>query len=111
MPAPLTVGQPLDGFILKLRDDQRIDVTLHRSGYERMGSIMQTVLDRLDAEEGFLPYHDGSSPAEIHDAFGVSKKAFKQAIGTLFRERRIVIEPTGIRLAPPAPAARTKTQR
>jgi uncharacterized protein len=65
------------------------------------------ILTALQAAGGHLLLHDDSSPEEIRAAFGISKKAFKQAIGTLYRSRRILIEPTGIRLAPTkgAPAA------
>ena len=53
----------------------------------------------LTAGGGRLPFHDDSTPEEIRAAFGMSKKAFKQAIGSLFKERRIVIAKHGIRLA------------
>ena len=57
-----------------------------------------TIIEKLTAAGGHLPFHDNSLPEEIRDAFGISKKAFKQGIGSLFRERRIFIDPDGIRL-------------
>ena len=62
-------------------------------------------LDALTKAGGRLPFHDNSSPEEIRAAFGLSKKAFKQAIGALFKDRRIVITQHGIRLADAAKSA------
>jgi hypothetical protein len=55
-------------------------------------------LAKLAEHNGFIALSDKSSPDDIYDVFGVSKKVFKQAIGILFKQRSIVIEPTGIRL-------------
>jgi predicted RNA-binding protein (virulence factor B family) len=97
--APLAIGQQLDGFIRTVRPDGKIDLGLDPAGHRRLGPLSEQILAALQAAGGRLPYHDGSSPEEIRAALGMSKKAFKQAIGVLFRERRILIEPTGIRLA------------
>lgn len=94
---PLTIGRTLAAYVLRVREDGKIDLTVHRSGYQRIRRLTAEIIDLLAENKGFLPYHDGSSPAEIQAAFGVSKKAFKQAIGALFRERRIVMEDGGIR--------------
>ena len=56
------------------------------------------ILATLKAENGFLPLTDNTSPEEIYAALEMSKKTFKKAIGTLYRERKIMIEDTGIRL-------------
>ncbi len=95
---PLTIGQRLDGFVRRIRPDGKIDLALDRVGYRRIGPLTEQIIDTLKADGGYLPYHDKSSPEEIRAAFGVSKKAFKQAVGALYRERRIVVEPAGIRL-------------
>jgi predicted RNA-binding protein (virulence factor B family) len=110
LPGPLTPGQQLDGFVHLVRPDGKIDLTLDRArvGYQRMAPLTETILAALKARSGGrLPLHDNSPPEEIRATFGVSKKAFKQAIGMLFKAGQIVIEPTGIRLATPkaAPAA------
>lgn len=94
---PLAVGQTLDGFILEMRPDGKIDLTIHQSGYERIAPLSKKIRAMLDDQGGSLPYHDTSTPAEIQEAFGVSKKAFKQAIGALLRDGHITLEPTGIR--------------
>ena len=96
--SPLTIGQTLGGFIRTIRPDGKIDLGLDPTGHLRMAPLGQRIITALEAGGGHLPYHDGSSPEEIRAAFGMSKKAFKQAIGVLYRERRIVIAPDGIRL-------------
>lgn len=99
---PLIIGQQLDGFIRTLRPDGKIDLGLDRTGHQRLAPLTEQILEALRAAGGHLPYHDGSSPEEIRAAFGISKKSFKQTIGVLFRERRLLIEPDGIRLTSPA---------
>ena len=96
---PLTIGQRLDGFVRKLRPDGKIDLALDRAGYRRIAPLTGQIVDALKADGGYLPYHDKSSPEEIRAAFGVSKKAFKQAIGALYRERIVEVEAAGLRLA------------
>jgi predicted RNA-binding protein (virulence factor B family) len=99
--APLSAGQPLEGFVRTVRPDGKIDVALDRAGYRRIAPLTEQILDALGESGGHLPYHDDSSPEDIRAVFGVSKKAFKQAIGSLYRERRILIDKNGIRTAPP----------
>ena len=97
--SPLGVGQKLEGFVSTVREDGKIDLRLDRAGYQRISSNTDKVIEVLTAGGGRLPFHDDSTPEEIRAAFGMSKKAFKQAIGSLFKERRIVIAKHGIRLA------------
>lgn len=95
----LAPGQVVEGYIRAIRPDGKFDLALGKAGYRRIGEITERILTALEAAPGgLLPYGDQSIPEEIRDAFGVSKKAFKQAIGALYRERRIVIEPNAIRL-------------
>jgi predicted RNA-binding protein (virulence factor B family) len=103
LPDPLEVGQKLAGYVRAVRPDGKIDLTLHPSGHRRVAPLRGEILEALSFHGGQLALGDHSSPAEIREAFGASKKAFKQAIGALYRERRIVITATGIRLASPPP--------
>ena len=98
---PLFIGDSLGGFIRTIRPDGKIDLGLDAAGHRRIGPHSDQILAVLKNAGGHMSYHDGSSPDEIRAAFGMSKKAFKQAIGGLFRERRISIESDGIRLAKP----------
>lgn len=95
---PLSVGATFQGYVRRVREDGKIDVALDRAGYHRIASYTDTILEKLRAAGGRLPLHDGSSPEEIRAALGMSKKAFKQAIGSLFKSRQLVIEQYGIRL-------------
>jgi predicted RNA-binding protein (virulence factor B family) len=101
---PLGIGQSLDGFVLRVREDGKIDLTLHQAGYGRIAPLTEKILTALAEAGGKLPFHDRSDPADIQKQFGVSKTAFKQAIGQLFRARKIMIELKGIRLVDPDPA-------
>lgn len=91
-------GDPLIGYIKHIRDDGRVDVSLQRTGFENVEPNAQRIMALLKVENGFLPLTDKTPPEEIHAALEMSKKTFKKAIGTLYRERKIVIEDTGIRL-------------
>lgn len=97
---PLATGLQLEGYVRAVRDDGKIDLALDRAGFHRIAPVTDQILVALQAAGGKLELHDNSSPEDVRDAFGISKKAFKQAIGSLYRARKIVIEPTGIRLAP-----------
>jgi predicted RNA-binding protein (virulence factor B family) len=96
---PLIIGQALDGFIRTVREDGKIDLSLEPAGYRRIAPLTEQIMEKLRASGGRLPFHDKSTPEEIRAAFGTSKKAFKQAVGALYRDRRIRVEPDGLRLA------------
>ena len=96
----LGIGQQFVAYVRALREDGKIDLSLDRAGFHRIAPATEHILAMLKEAGGHLPFHDNSPPEEIRDAFGLSKKAFKQAIGSLYRARRITIEPTGIRIAP-----------
>lgn len=94
-------GQTLDAYVKRLREDQRLDISLQPLGFAKVTGITDDILQRLQQQKGYLALSDKSSPDEIYAAFGVSKKVFKQAIGTLFKLRKITIEEQGIRLIKP----------
>lgn len=91
-------GDPLIGYIKTIRDDGLVDVSLQKAGFDNVEPNAQRILTLLKVENGFLPLTDNSAPEEIYKALEMSKKTFKKAIGTLYRERKIVLEETGIRL-------------
>lgn len=95
---PIKPGQKIKGYIKKLREDEKIDVSLQKSGYERITGLAGEILRKLESNGGFLEANDKSSPESIKHIFGVSKKAFKQAVGALYKDRLITIESNGIRL-------------
>ncbi|WP_062268959.1 CvfB family protein [Endozoicomonas arenosclerae] len=93
------VGDKLQGFIKRIRPDGKIDLCLKKPGFDRnaMDTLSQKIMDMLAAEGGFLPFNDKSDPAEIKRIFGASKRAFKMALGGLYKQRLIQIEASGIR--------------
>ena len=92
-------GDKFKGYIKKVYPDNRIDVVAGKMGYDRVEGEAAKVLRLLKENNGFLPYHDKSDPEEIYVFFGMSKKTFKMTTGNLFRERKIIFEKTGIKLA------------
>ncbi|TDB02239.1 CvfB family protein [Halomonas marinisediminis] len=100
MTRPLRRGQRLTGYVKRLREDNRLDLSLLPPGEARLDVVGETVLKALRESGGYLPLGDKSDAAEIKARLGVSKNAFKQAIGRLYKRRLITLEPTGIRLAP-----------
>lgn len=95
----LNVGEKLEGYIKKIREENKLDVSLQPIGFENHIDLnCQKVLDALERNNGFLGLTDKSNPNDISSALGMSKKTFKKAVGTLYRERKIVITDTGIKL-------------
>ena len=94
---PLRRGQRLTGYVQRVRDDGRLDLALMPPGEARLDVVGDKVLTALRESGGYLPLGDKSSPEAIKARLGVSKSAFKQAIGRLYKRRLIVIEDGGIR--------------
>lgn len=96
---PVRPGQRMPGFIKQVRDeDGKIDVMLEKPGYARIDPLAQQVLKYLESRDGFCPLGDKSDPEAIRDLFGVSKKAYKMALGQLMKTGRIRQDETGIHL-------------
>ena len=96
--ARLEPGQKLNGFIRGVRPDGKIDLSLDASGYKRVAALTDRIVQLLERHGGRLGFDDDSSPEEIRESFGASKKAFKQALGALYKERRIRFLKPGIEL-------------
>lgn len=95
---PVSVGKQLKGFVRALRPDGKIDLVLDQPGYRRVAPLALRIVEALQLNEGRLGVDDDTSPEAIRQAFGVSKKAFKQALGTLYKARRIRFSKPGIEL-------------
>lgn len=91
-------GNKTTGFIKKIRDDKKIDVTLRPIGYQKVEPNAEHILQCLRQSGGYLDLHDKSDPKEIHNRLEMSKKTFKKAIGRLYKEEIIRIEDDGIYL-------------
>lgn len=95
---PIQVGESTSGFIKKVREDGKLDITLQPAGIQAIPETKDQVLNQLQEAGGFLPYHDRSSPEEIKNTFHMSKKIFKKALGGLYKEKKIKITDQGIYL-------------
>jgi predicted RNA-binding protein (virulence factor B family) len=108
----LKIGLKTPGYVRELRADGKICLRLHQAGYGRIAPLADRILAKLKASGGRLDFDDASTAEVIQAAFGVSKKAFKQALGALYRERCIRFARGGIELgdgqrkAPATPRAR-----
>lgn len=95
---PVYVGSTLKGYVKKVLDDHKIDVSLQPIGARMLEPTAKIILDKLHEKNGFLPLHDKSSPEAITRELHLSKKAFKKGVGILYRQRKIEIRPDGIYL-------------
>jgi uncharacterized protein len=95
----LNMGKILRGYIKTIREDGRMDVTLQKSGYGNyIDDTTDLILNKLKENNGFLPITDSSAPNAIYDLLNMSKKTFKKAVGSLYKQRLIGLEKEGIRL-------------
>jgi predicted RNA-binding protein (virulence factor B family) len=95
----LHIGDRLKAYVKKIREDQKIDISLQPIGYRKSTETnSERIYRQLMEHEGFLPLTDRSSPEEISALLGISKKAFKTSIGALYKQKKIAMEEAGIRL-------------
>ncbi len=95
----IKIGETHTGYIKKLREDGKIDVSLKAQGYENaIGSDADLLMQALENADGFIPLHDKSDPKDIYKMLGMSKKAFKKTVGKLYREKKVRLEGDGVRL-------------
>jgi predicted RNA-binding protein (virulence factor B family) len=95
---PLSKGLRIKGYIKKVREDDKIDLAIQKPGYERIEGVSALLLKKLKENNGFLNLTDKTDPEYIHLKLGISKKAFKMAVGALYKARLIKIEEDGIRV-------------
>jgi uncharacterized protein len=92
-------GNRLTGYVKRLREDGKIDVTLRKIGTKGAEEAREIVLVALKkSPEGFLPLNDESSPEKIRQMLGLSKKAFKKALGGLYKGGLVELTREGVRL-------------
>jgi uncharacterized protein len=92
----LGIGKKCKGYIRRIREDGKIDLSLTQTGYAKMDSLADRILLTLRQHDGFLPLSDKSSPDQIAKILKMSKGNFKKAIGQLYKQGDIVIADNGI---------------
>ncbi len=95
----LNKGQKITGYIKKIREDKKIDLVLQMEKFgDKVDSVTEKILAKLKSQGGVMSVTDKSPPEAIYNSFGVSKKVFKQSIGTLYKKRIITIDKDSISL-------------
>jgi predicted RNA-binding protein (virulence factor B family) len=94
----IRTGDRMKAYVKKIREDNKIDIVLQTPGYRSIEPNANFILEELTAAGGFLPLHDKSDPDAIKNELGMSKKSFKKAIGTLYRDKQIILKDGGIEL-------------
>lgn len=97
-PGGLQYGDELTAYVVRIRDDGKIDLSLDPVGYTRIEPEAERIMELIRVHNGVLPIGDKSSPADIKRLTGLSKKAFKMAVGHLYKERVVLIGPESVRL-------------
>ena len=89
----------MQAYVRLVREDGKIDLTLQKDGLQKVGDFAGVLLQFIKDEGGYTRLNDKSAAEDIYEAFGVSKKTFKKAVGDLYKKRLIVLAEDGIRLA------------
>lgn len=94
----LSVGQSLKGTIKLIRADNKIDLSLIPIGYKNIDPNANIIMEHLNKNQGVLLLHDKSDPDEIHRLLKMSKKNFKKAVGSLYKQKKIILKEDRIEL-------------
>lgn len=95
---PVRIGEYYKGYVKKVRPDGKIDLTLDIQGADIIEPSAKALLIKIQSENGFVPFSDKSDPEEIREYFNMSKKTFKKAVGSLYKDRLIEIKEDGLHL-------------
>jgi len=94
----ISVGDKLKGVVKKIRPGNKLDISLEKIGYRNIEPNAERILQELEDNSGFLNLTDKSNPEDIKAQLQMSKKSFKKAVGTLYKQRQIEIKSDGIYL-------------
>jgi predicted RNA-binding protein (virulence factor B family) len=94
----IRIGDQITGFVKRVREDNKIDLSLQKSGFELVDDVKWRILNLMKQNNGFLSLSDSSSPEEIKSKLQISKKAFKKAVGALYKERLVKLTDKGVEL-------------
>lgn len=94
----ISVGDRLQGVVKKIRKGNKLDIALGRIGYRNIEPNAELIMNELKDNSGFINITDKSSPEAIKETLQMSKKNFKKAVGSLYKQRLITIKDDGIYL-------------
>lgn len=93
---PLRTGMTVKAYVKQVREDGKIDLILQKTGKDKVDDFSNTLLEHIRENGGKTSFNDKSPAEEIYDAFGVSKKTFKKAVGDLYKKHLILLQDDGI---------------
>ncbi len=94
----MSIGDTLKGIVKKIRPGNKLDISLQRIGYRNIEPSAQALLELIQQHNGFININDKSTPELIKSIAQMSKKSFKKAVGSLYKQRLIRLESDGIYL-------------
>ena len=95
----LRVGDVIEAKVLGVKPDGKLDLTMREKAYIQMDADAVKLMELIDSYAGVLPFTEKASPEVIKRETGLSKAAFKRAVGRLYKERKIILEGGKIRRA------------
>lgn len=95
---PVKVGDRLEGYVRRITDDNRIDLTLRQEGYDGVANSAEDLLKLIKKNGGEMPIGDNSTPEKVHALTQMSKKVFKRAVGILLKRGNITTDGESIKL-------------
>ncbi len=95
----LSIGDEIMARVIAIKEDGKIDITMREDAYKEIESDSEIILKLLNEYAGVLPFTEKASPEVILRETGLSKNAFKRAVGHLYKERKIIIQNSAIRLS------------
>lgn len=87
----IAVGDIIEGRVANVKEDGKLDISLSKKAYLQMDDDCATIMETIDSYDGVLPFTDKAIPAVIERELGMSKNAFKRAIGRLLKQDKIII--------------------
>ena len=95
---PIAVGDRTKGYVRKLTEDNRIDVSLQQEGFAQVKDSAEVLLQLVRDNGGFLPLNDDSAPEEVNRLTQTSKKVFKRSLGMLLKRCAVTVDEQGIKI-------------
>ena len=95
---PIAVGDRTKGYVRKLTEDNRIDVSLQQEGFAQVKDSAEVLLQLVRDNGGFLPLNDDSAPEEVNRLTQTSKKVFKRSLGMLLKRGAVTVDEQGVKI-------------
>ncbi len=94
----IRIGDEIEARVTNVKEDGKLDLSVRGKIPQQMDADAELILKRIQSYDGVLPFNDKADPDTIKAEFGMSKAAFKRAVGRLLKENRVKIFPDSIRI-------------